>query len=227
MKTTVLIHGCHRAVAGWEEIIWGNPQAGALGRVPKGIMEALSHDAVVLIFGSGLRYEDGTIESRYIFEYTLAHLDELLSITGMSSEALRAWLAERVHFDETSSKTDEEARYALSVAHEKGAEQFIFVSSPWHVLRCMKVALMESSARSEFSTLRRHLYAAVSDTETPALTVDEVVIFEPPHRPDRPPVFFNKTLKEIFPFLITSKADIALGFNDALKQFIEAWKQRL
>ncbi|MYJ00226.1 MAG: hypothetical protein F4104_11570 [Gemmatimonadetes bacterium] len=36
------------------------------------------------------------------------------------------------------------------------------------------------------SGLRRELYAAPSVTGYPGYTAEDVVIFEPPHRPDRP-----------------------------------------
>ncbi len=227
MKTAVLIHGCHRDVAGWEEIIWGSPKDARLGRVPKGILEAIRHEAAVVVFGSGLHYEDGVIESHYIYDYTLARLDDLATLSGMSAAALRAWLEVRIDLDGISSKTDEESRYALHVAHEKGVEQFILVSSPWHVLRCMKMAIMEADARPELSALRQHHYAAVSDADAPGLHVADVMIFEPHHRPDRPAVFFNETLKGIIPFMVTQKEDIAHAFNDALAALIAEWREKL
>ena len=55
-RTGIVVHGCHCGAEGWERIVWGDPHAGALGRVPMALRLALRETdscVVAILFGTG------------------------------------------------------------------------------------------------------------------------------------------------------------------------------
>jgi hypothetical protein len=225
IKTIVVVHGFFLQAEGWEDVVWGDPQASRLGRASKGILEALKFDASAIMFGTGASEKDGLREGEYTYKYILGRIGELQSLTGMAGEEMRAWLESRHYIELDSQNTDQEIRAAVAYAKKIGAERLILVSSPTHIMRCHQAALSILSADPELHSLFSDLYVAASDVPYAGTAVDEVVIIEPPHRPDRAKVFFNRTARGIFQFL--GNGEVAQGFNAAWADLIEEWKKKL
>lgn len=226
-KTLVLVHGFFLQAQSWEDVVWGNPRNGTFGRASKGIMEALKFDADAIVFGTGTSEKDGLKEGEYTYRYVREHLADLEPLTGKTADDLRAWIEPRVHLELRSHDTTEEVRAAVLYAKEIGARRIILVSSPTHILRCFQDALSVLSNDQDLRGFSDNLYVTASDVSYAGTTVDDVAIIEPPHRPDRPNIPFNKTAKKLLPFFRTQNTQIAEDFNEAWAALIEAWKRKL
>ena len=187
-KTAVLIHGCHLEAVGWENIVWGNPREGILGRAPRGLLEAYRRDAALVIWGTGASQKDGKKESRYTFDYTMGRLGELATIPVSGPtypvEPLRGFLLSRSALDIETQNTTEEIRAALDLCTQRGIEELYLVSSPTHVARCLQEATKLLAERGNNHDVL--VYATPSDTCFADSTPADVVIVEPPHRGDMP-----------------------------------------
>jgi hypothetical protein len=225
METAVLIHGCHTGAHAWTDIVWGDPQNGRLGRVPKGILEAQKWDAKTIIFSTGASERDGFKEGEYIYRFALDRVSELTGLTGMHESSLRALLHTRHALELTSQDTRSEVLESAKIAKERGAKRLILVSSPTHVMRCHQAAISMLGADPRLRFFLDNLYPAASETCFEGSTVDDVVIVEPPHRGDRPLVPYHTTAKRIFQFL--KKPEVAFAFNDAWGGLIGEYEKKM
>ncbi|MEK7101814.1 MAG: ElyC/SanA/YdcF family protein [Patescibacteria group bacterium] len=219
MKTAVLIHGCHLQAEGWENIIWGNPEKGILGRVPKGIFEALKWNSDIMIFSTGASEKNGVKEGKYIFQYALQRLEEMISLIPDPTMDLRAFVQERARLELSSQNTREEVLASARLAHAEGIERLVLVSSPSHILRAHKDAISALGSDPELRYLLRNLYATASDTCFQGTTVEDVVIIEPPHRGDRPKNDLYKHAREMFRI----PADTMTLFTNELRALLQKY----
>jgi hypothetical protein len=179
--------------------MWGNPPD-EMGRIPKSVSVALQEDASLMVFGTGASEKDGKKEGEYTRDYMLDFFPELSEFAwfeGKDLEEARSRLAEisipECHSQNTREEMEEGARIFL----EHGVEKIILVSSPTHISRCIRDALVMCH-EPKFSRLRNHLYAVASDTSYLGGRVDDVVIFEPPHRGDQQAFLTHYVVKRIF-----------------------------
>lgn len=226
MPTAVLIHGCHLQAEGWEEIVWGDPRKGRLGRVPFGVLKAAEIKAQLVVFSTGASSKDGMLEGQYTYIYMKEHFGDLLAagnITGPDISQFRQWLGQVAQLELTSQNTREEILASARMAHAAGIERLILVSSPEHIMRCHQAALSVLGAEPELRHFLDELYPIAAHTHFKDASVDDVVIIEPPHRGDMPKVPFHKTVRRIFQFL--KKPEIAFGFNEELNALIDKWQR--
>ncbi len=184
-KVGILSHGCHTGTPNWEEIIWGKPPD-ALGRVPKAVQIALREKAELIVFGTGSSEKDGMKEAEYIIHYLLKNflrLQEFSAFSNMNLAAVREKIA-RISVPEIiSQNTAEEVALVGQIFVAEGVEKVYQVSSPFHIPRCHRDAMVAFKIDPKLRFLPRGLVAAASETgPDPA----ETIILEPPHRPDRP-----------------------------------------
>ncbi|MGB2905726.1 MAG: hypothetical protein WBB73_01410 [Candidatus Aminicenantaceae bacterium] len=199
MKIGVLVHGCHLGALNWRGIMWGNPPD-EMGRIPKAVSVALQEDANLLVFGTGASEKDGKKEGEYTLSYMLVHFQELSAFSwfeGIDLEEARSRLAAISIPECRSQNTREEMEEGARIFLEQGVEKIILVSSPTHISRCIRDALVMCHD-PQFSSLRNHLYAVASDTSYLGGRVDDVVIFEPPHRGDQQAFLTHYVVKRIF-----------------------------
>jgi hypothetical protein len=225
MQTAVLIHGCHLQAENWEDIVWGTPGSGRLGRIPKGVLEALKFGAKTIIFSTGASQVGGVKEGEYAYHYARQHAHELAELAGMSEWRMRLLLLKRHVFELTSQDTRSEVLASARLARQRGAKRLVLVSSPTHIARCHQAAISVLGKEPAYRFFLENLYAVASDTCFKDSTVDDVVIIEPPHRGDMPKVPFYKTAKGIFPLM--RKESVALQFNDAWQGLIEEFRKQL
>lgn len=181
-KVAVLIHGCHLEAKNWQNIVWGNPR-GARGRIPKGIAQALLHDAALIFWGTGASQKDGLKESEYTFKYALGRLAEVTWGTNKSTAEIAEYLKAVSYIDTVTENTTEEIKAALALCHKRGINELILVSSPTHIARAHQEALKVLGDGTFHKVL---VYATASDTCFEDSTPADVVIVEPPHRGDMP-----------------------------------------
>lgn len=196
MKTAVLIHGHYLGTADWERVEWGDPASGIYGNIPKGLVEALKFDADTIIFGTGASEKDGLKEGEYGVKTARERMREIPEFKTIGEDEAHTWLKERAVLELTAQNTIEEIRAGAQIAKERGAERLIQVACRTHSARAYKFALsvLNDDALRFFL---KNFYSVASDTHYDGADIDAVVVFEQPHRPDRPKVFFNKTLQAV------------------------------
>lgn len=199
MKTGVLVHGCHLGAMNWRGIMWGNPPD-ELGRITKAVSVALQEDAAVMLFGTGASELDGKKEGEYTRDYMLERfmsLDEFAAFQGVDLEEARERVDAISVVECTSQNTRQEMEAASRIFTEHDVVKVILVSSPTHISRCLRDALIVFHD-PKYARLRKNLYAAASDTSYLGGRVEDVVIFEPPHRGDQQAFLTHYVVKRIF-----------------------------
>jgi hypothetical protein len=222
VPTAVLIHGCHLEAEGWEDIVWGDPAQGRLGRVPYGLFKAMELRADMIIFGTGASEREGLKEGRYTYRYAMERLPEFLRSAGVPHEhwfVTKHWTESVTKLELTSQNTREEVLAAAHMAHKAGIKRLILVSSPEHIMRCHQAALSVLGTAVDLRFFLDELYATASHTHFKDATVDDVVIVEPPHRGDTPKVPFYRTIKRIFATM--RKPEVAFKLDAALNKAID------
>ncbi len=205
MKTGVLVHGCNLNIENWRHVAWGDPP-NLLGRIPQGVLAALAFDAEVIVFGTGaskkvfrLGESEKTgqelAEAEYSLEYLKLHFANLgrfepLKKRGAGSDvdsisAMRESILKRIILDLDSRNTYEEITNAGEIFLKHNVERVVLVSSPSHIVRCLRDASSIYQTGDRFKPFRYDVYASPSITCYEGTTADDVVVIEPPHRPDR------------------------------------------
>lgn len=216
MRTGILVHGCHLEAFDWRGIVWGSPPD-ELGRIPMAVYAAVVEDAQVIVFGTGASERDGRKESEVTREYMLEYFDELRQFScfaGIDIAEYRDRMAAISVAERESRNTLDEMKAAGRIFLAKDVEKVILVSSPTHISRCIRDALV-AFQRPETATLKRNLYAVASDTSYLGGRVEDVVIFEPPHRGDRGSFLTHYIVKRILK-IPESKTDLFLKELDGL-----------
>ncbi|OGG58822.1 hypothetical protein A2765_00375 [Candidatus Kaiserbacteria bacterium RIFCSPHIGHO2_01_FULL_56_24] len=223
MKTAILIHGHHLQADAWEDVVWGAPQEGRLGRVPKGLLEALQWDATMILFPTATSEKDGLKEGEYTLRLARERITTLSPFSEWGAEKSLAWLDERAVLELTSQDTRMELLASARIAHDAGIGRLVLVSSPTHILRVHKTALSLMAEDEAMRSFVHALYAVASDVSYAGTSVGDVVIIEPPHRPDRPKIFFNETLKPLAE--LQKRSDAGTELNDALRRVIDEFRK--
>ncbi|MDE2846840.1 MAG: YdcF family protein [Gemmatimonadota bacterium] len=228
-KTGILVHGYNLHAGQWEDVTWGAPPE-RIGRVPMGVLVALSEQADVMVFGSGASDKDGMLESEATARLLWERFDELAGFAvfkGWETELTRTPAASRfrqriesiLHLDRASKNTRDEIAYAGRVFVDRDVERVILVSSPTHLPRCLRDACAIYGEDGDMSGLLRELYAAPSVTGYPRYTADDVAIFEPPHRPDRPGADLSRVVARAHDIPVNQRERFVRRLDDLLQEF--------
>ena len=167
---------------------------------------AARFDADVIVMGTGASSEpfhfgdnpDDDValpEADYSLRYLQEFYDDLAGFSALKqalgdpdSTSFRQHqqrLLERIVLDRTSQNTIEEIENASQIFLEREIERIVLVSSPSHIVRCLRDATDLYSRRPEFAGFSSSLLASPSVTCYEGSTPGDVVVIEPPHRPDR------------------------------------------
>lgn len=205
MKTGILVHGCNVNAENWRHIAWGN-SPGEMGRIPQGLLAALEFNAEVIVFGTGAsrkQYNFGDsektgqilLEAEYSLAFLESHFDDLMRFKAFAdacdcqSEAdwqkLQRWLMERIELDLQSTNTVSELREAGERFLRHRCERVVVVSSPTHLIRVLRDASVLYQQDRRFELFQDRLLAMPCTTCYEGSTAADVVVVEPPHRPDR------------------------------------------
>ena len=182
MRVGVLCHGYHLQAPNWQEIVWGEPPY-YMGRLPTAVLLALNERAEGLGFGTGASEEAGLKEGAYIFNALIENFNRLgrfMQFQGIDLDRAKKKIA-RIGLPEiVSQNTTEEVFQSLFIMQSLNVEVVYQVSSPFHILRCWRDAC--TSYRETPELLSVKIFPVWSETGP---EMSEVVILEPPHRPDR------------------------------------------
>lgn len=224
METAILVHGHHLETADWESVVWGDPVHGVYGNVPKGLVEALRFDADTIVMGTGASEKDGLTEGEYALKIARERIHEIPEFKDMAPEDARAWLDARVVTEPTAQNTPQEIIAGAQIARGRGAVRLIQVACRTHSPRAYKTAISVLSANSDIRFFLDNFYSVTSGSKYDNGDSDDVVVIEPPHRPDRPHVFFNKTAQAIVEHMSDPRAN---DLDDALKRVIESYRTKI
>ncbi len=222
MKTAVLIHGYHLGAESWESLVWGNPDAGLYGSIPRGVTEAYREQAQLIFWGTGASERDGLKESEQIFKCAESHMNELAALCRCDESTLRAFLAERSYIDTTTENTIGEITAFLDLCLQKEIERVVIVSIATHASRSLKTALSIIAANQRFARYAGAVSFAPGNTSFAQSTVDDVVVIEPPHRGDQTKWQTYRYVRAAFSVLKNGEdvfASFLADFGELLKKY--------
>lgn len=196
-RSAVLLHGLHLEAADWDLLMWGQPQKHHwMGRIPRALLTCLQCcDDCYLIIGSGASHaSDGRSEAAVIRDYLQEHVEKLLQFKMFAAylsdhphvhlkTAVSTILDERLHLLETASNTRSEIWQAMGLCCDNDVKQLFLVSSPLHTPRCLRDALWIKQQNPHWR-YQIEIMAVPAETYTENSTANDVLIVEPPHRPD-------------------------------------------
>jgi len=135
-------------------------------------------------------------EAEYSFEYLRMKIEQLrefpdwqTAISNIGTEegwnVVKRRLFERTRLDGDSTNTVSELENAARIFVAAGVDHAIIVTSPTHLVRATRDALSLFQLHPVFNRYQSHFMAVPSATDFRYSTPHDVLILEPPHRPDR------------------------------------------
>ena len=228
-KTGILVHGYNLNAGQWESVVWGEPRDLA-GRVPTGVFAALCEQADVMVLGSGASRKDGLLESEATARLLWERFDELAGFSVFenhlgegkhqtSAGRFRQRIESILHLDTESRNTRDEIAHAGEVFAGLDVEHAILVSSPTHLPRCLRDACTIYGENANMAHLLQGLYAMPSITGYPGYSAEDVAIFEPPHRPDRPTLNLGGVVARVHDIPDNEREKFKRRMEDLLLEF--------
>lgn len=245
------MHGFNLGAEKWEQVVWG-VEPHSLGRVPKAgtswthtrtrikhslhtsVLVALQQNASMLAFGTGVKVGENGVECDRMHAVFAERIDRLRNFEALAHyeraqfEALKA----NVFLDRVSQNTVNELREIGGECVRRRIERLFLVSSPTHVSRCLRDALVvideeqqRAAERADASTaalwrrLAQNLFATPSDVSYANAAPAQVVIFEPPHRPDSPLPSLHALAARMQRIARDRLADFAFDLSQLLNKF--------
>ncbi len=242
MKTGILIHGCNLHIENWRHVAWGDPPE-QMGRVPQGILAALQFEAEMIVLGTGASQKEfmwGTtdepgpmlLEAEFTLEYLKRSLAGLLSFADIASHfsgysetvALQhlEQILDRISLDLVSQNTLQEVEQAGRQFAAAGVQRMVLVSSPTHIVRCLRDANQLIDERPGFQKWRSRVVACPSVTNYEGTRPGDVVVVEPPHRPDRHMIPTHRRIQRMLDLQRLPNADqveLIQAFDDLLQRY--------
>jgi hypothetical protein len=200
MSSLVLVHGCHLEAKGWEDIVFGQPNIGRLGRGTKALtfLGPRFQGDVTFYWGSGASEREGKKESLYTFDYVASRAHELPQFQGFDPyevQAIMALMKNHSVFDTEAQSTRVEILGALTYCVENDIGEMIQISSPTHMPRCFAEALIQVEKNERFRNIA--IWPQTADTDYPDMSPADVAIIEPSHRGDRTKTPFEQLAKRM------------------------------
>ncbi|MBP9749949.1 MAG: hypothetical protein KBD21_04440 [Candidatus Pacebacteria bacterium] len=209
--SAILIHGLHLQTNDWEKIVWGDVTHGQWGAIVRGVEVAWRMQAKLIVWGTGASEKEGQKESEYGFHLALSRVDDLAMLCNCTGEELKKFLEERSVCDVDTQNTRDEVRAFLDMCLSKGIAEVVLVASASHAPRSIRTALSLVTSRSEYAPFRHRVYLAPSDVVFTETTMEDVVIFERPHRGDRPKNDNHLLARRTLDILKTDQRDVYLA----------------
>ena len=243
MKTGILVHGCNLNIENWRHVAWGDPPDQP-GRIPQGILVAKQMAADVIVFGTGASEKafrlgndpapgKKLLESEYSLEYLRQHFESLRQFSALRKgipeltsdqdfDSFRQATLSKIVLDTTSRNTFEEIQAAAAIFLEHEVDRMVLVSSPSHIVRCLRDAATIFANDAALASLRSGLFACPSVTCYEGTLPEDVVVVEPPHRPDRHVVPTHRRIQRMMSLQRLNHDDLVKlieEFDDLLQRY--------
>lgn len=204
-KVGLLIHVYHLETNGWGKLVWGEPDRGLLGSLPKVVQLLLTESACEpitdIIIYSGPSHKDSLAEGEYAKQYLLNHFSELSAFPQLHplleqlSVDQHKRLKDRLNtivVGEEIKNTADEIAHASGFFRDKGVTKVLQLATASHAPRCTQlqaIARVNKQIPSEQSW-----FVIAADTSFGDTTPGDVVILEPSHRGDDPMLSTHPTI---------------------------------
>lgn len=183
---------------GWEALVWGNPEQGIMGTLPKLVQLLLVEDTnepiTDILMYTGPSRKDGLNEGEYSKKYLLDHFDQLhdfpqlkLLIEKMSSNKVatfRQQLEDHIHTKEQLINSVDEVVNAARYFEEHGITKVYQIAVASHAPRCIQLQALVRY-RHQIPP-DQFWYTVAADTTFEGTAPNDVIVAEPPHRGDDP-----------------------------------------
>ncbi len=221
-KTAVLIHGLHLEAGNWNKIVWGDPLNGDWGTIPRGIEAAWESQANFIFWGTGASKKDGLKESEYTYKYALEHIDDLAKICECPPEELKTFLNDRSYIDTETQNTRQEVPTFLDKCLDKDIFNVKLIAVASHAPRSIRTVLSCITSNDKYAVFRHTISILPSSTLFDDTTMEDVVIFEKPHRGDRPKNNNHILARRAMDILKTDRQDVFLKeWEDLIQKYEE------
>lgn len=177
-----VIHWCHLQAIWWKDLVlWFD--VWKLGRGPTWVKSRLfeQHPDSKLFWGTWASRKDDLLEAEYTVKQILDQIDRLIELLWIEINPyeLEELIKQYSIIDLACLTTETEAKNALKIAVDNDIKVLKIVSSPFHVLRCIKVFIQEI-VNQRLDWIEIIWVPAQTDL------LESPVIVEPPHRWDLP-----------------------------------------
>jgi hypothetical protein len=183
---------------GWEELVWGEPDKGLMGTLPKLVQLLLienSNEPITdILMYTGPSRKDGLTEGEYSKKYLLDHFEQLkdfpqlnLLLEKLSDEertALKSQLDEHIHAKEQLVNSADEVLNAARYFEEHGITKVYQIAVASHAPRCIQLQALVRY-RHQIPP-EQFWYTIAADTTFAGTAPNDVIVAEPPHRGDDP-----------------------------------------
>lgn len=216
----VLIHGYHLEAVGWESVVWGDLKNNTWGSIPRGIEYAWRTQAEIIVWGTGASEIDGKKEAEVMYERAIEGIDELAFICDVKPELLKEFIKERSIIDTKSTDTKSEIQETFNICLNREIKKVALVPVASQAPLAIRRALWLVIEHEEYNSFKHSISIIPSDTSHPGSSMQDIVIFTPPHRGDRvdnPSHLFARKTLDILQGL--SKA----GDIGGIEKFLTEW----
>jgi hypothetical protein len=227
----ILIHVHHLETAGWEDLLFGNPendQFGSLATVVYLLLTApdTAHLSTIII-GCGPSTRDNMSEAAYTKHTMLQHFDRLDefprlkplldALTPVERTNLRAKL-ENILLTPLLKNTADEVRMGAQMFTDHNVTSVYEICAASHAPRC---AQLQANARANGLIPSSQLWMIVPTQMCFVDTVpDDTVVLEPAHRGDDPVLESEYTLPKALKPVVRMPADVKEELAEMITQFI-------
>lgn len=245
-KTGILVHGCNLQAENWRHIAWGDAP-GQMGRIPQGLLAAMTMDAEVIVFGTGASRKQFNfpgspqtgkmlLEAEYTMAFLESRFDELMKFKAWADQcpaksqsdwdAIKDSLRQRIVLDIESSNTIGELHVAGDLFLKHGCNRVVLISSPTHLIRVLRDASKVYQLGRRYESFQDHLLAMPSTTCYEGSTAADVVVVEPPHRPDRQTIPTHRRIARMLSLQKLDPESLA-EFMSEFDELLQLYEDRL
>ena len=220
----VLIHGYHLQAIGWESVVWGDIKNSTWGSIPRGIEYAWRTQAEIIIWGTGASEIDGKKEAEVMYERAIEGIDELASMCEVEPELLKEFIETRSIIDTKSTDTKSEIQETFNICINRKIKKVVLVPVASQAPLAIRRALWLVIEHAEYNSFKHSVSIIPSDTSHPGFSMQDIVIFAPPHRGDRvanPSHLFARKTLDILQSLSKS------GDVEGIEKFLTEWDSLL
>lgn len=227
------MHVHHLQTAGWQQLLWGEPERGLFGSLPTLLWLLLTRPATeqvdTIVIGCGPSQRDGLSEGAYtkrcIVEYAriarqFDRLRPLLDALEPSQAARLQLQLENIIITPQVRNTREEIAAATAIFAKQGILTVYEISSASHAPRCIQTVAIQRAAgvvpsSQLWLTVPTEICFAGSE---PA----DTIVVEPPHRGDDPQASGLHTMSQALKPSVYMPADVQQELIEQVYRFTHA-----
>ena len=233
VKTGVLVH-VYYLQPGWEALVWGEPEKGLMGTLPKLaqliLLENPDEPIRDILMYTGPSRKDGLNEGEYGKKYLLDHFDELTAfpqlrpllerLTGEDRQSMKELFEEHILTREQLVNSADEVLNAARYFQERDVTKVYQLATASHAPRCIQLQALVRF-RHQIPP-EQFWYTVVADTTYGGTAPDDVIVAEPPHRGDDPTIGVHPSISDILKQYYKLPYEARRPFLNAVESALQA-----